>query len=223
MQARLATALLTGVSLLVLVGTVSVGATAETADAVATATPGTAELPTLAAPSGPTAIAPSSESHPAASLDDEARPGAPKPMPSPAATLEAAPADTPPTVSLPAAAPAAPGAPVPPTKADAAPDGPSVAQPVAPAVADLPVLNGMVKAALDARAPSDAKRPAGAEIRRIHEAVAAFYAARNYQPLWRDDGPRHHGRLGRAGSVGARRGRRLDRAWDSRRHRRRRA
>ena len=191
MQARLATALLTGVSLLVLFGTVSVRATAETAGAVATATatPGTAELPALAAPGEPTGIAPPSESHPAASLDDETRPGAPTtPMPSPAATLQAAPANTTPTVSLPADAPGAPGAPVPPTKADAAPDVPSVAQPVAPAVADLPVLNGMVKAALDARAPSDAKRPAGAEIRRIHEAVAAFYAARNYQPLWRDDG-----------------------------------
>ncbi|VTZ52609.1 ErfK/YbiS/YcfS/YnhG family protein [Methylocella tundrae] len=71
--------------------------------------------------------------------------------------------------------PAADAAPVP---ADTpAPAGPVAAPPLAP-------LNAAVKAALEAQLKLDRDHFPGASRRREHEAVAAFYAARDFAPLW---------------------------------------
>ncbi len=56
------------------------------------------------------------------------------------------------------------------------------------AAAPLPPLNAAVKAALEARAGEDQARAVAAARRRDHEAVAAFYAARDFAPLWSHDG-----------------------------------
>lgn len=81
------------------------------------------------------------------------------------------------------APPAAEAAPVPadsPAPAIAqtpAPAGPVTAEPLAP-------LNAAVKGALEAQLKLDRDHPAGASRRAEHEAVAAFYAARGFAPLW---------------------------------------
>ena len=80
------------------------------------------------------------------------------------------------TGSAPVAAPA-------PAPADAPP--PAAADPSAQ---PLPALNAAVKAVLDAQAEHDKARPAGAERRRENEAIAAFYAARDFAPLWSHGG-----------------------------------
>ena len=67
----------------------------------------------------------------------------------------------------------------PPAAADAPPA--AVADPAAQA---LPPFNAAVKAALDAQAEHDKAHPAGAERRRENEAIAAYYAARDFAPLW---------------------------------------
>ena len=181
MRAR-ATALLTGVSLLVM--SAIAGHAAEGSVAVATPLPETHDLPALAVPAEPTRVDPAGAARRAAVLDDAIPPtGAPRP----AADLEASPAAGPvPSALGPPPVVAAPSPPV--VSAPAAPaDGPAPAADAA-AVPDLPPLNAAIKAALDARAPADARRPAGADVRRVHDAVVAVYAARNYQPLWLDDG-----------------------------------
>ncbi len=83
--------------------------------------------------------------------------------------IPTSPDDQGPAASAPAPAPALTQAP------DAA------APPLAP-------LNAAVKAALEARARGDQDHPVAAERRREHEAVAAFYAARDFAPLWSHDG-----------------------------------
>ena len=57
-----------------------------------------------------------------------------------------------------------------------------------PAAQALAPLNAAVKAVLDAQAEHDKAHPAGAERRRENEAIAAFYAARDFAPLWWHDG-----------------------------------
>ena len=80
-------------------------------------------------------------------------------------------------------APASEAGPVAPTP-DAAPT-PTAEAPPAP---ELAPLNAAVKAALDARAQSDEAHPVSAERRRQRDAIAAFYAARGFAPLWSHDG-----------------------------------
>ncbi|MGH6797284.1 MAG: L,D-transpeptidase family protein, partial [Roseiarcus sp.] len=79
----------------------------------------------------------------------------------------------------PAAAPAV--APDPAPALSPAPEQAAAPPPLAP-------INAAVKAALEARAREDQARPAAVERRREHQAVAAFYAARDFTPLWSRDG-----------------------------------
>ena len=57
-----------------------------------------------------------------------------------------------------------------------------------PSAQPLPPLNAAVKAVLDAQAEHDKAHPAAAERRRENEAIAAFYAARDFAPLWSHGG-----------------------------------
>jgi murein L,D-transpeptidase YcbB/YkuD len=52
----------------------------------------------------------------------------------------------------------------------------------------LPSLNAAVKAALEARWAREAQAPIAGGRRREHEAIAAFYTARDFAPLWSSDG-----------------------------------
>jgi murein L,D-transpeptidase YcbB/YkuD len=72
----------------------------------------------------------------------------------------------------------------------AAPDPAPALSPAPEQAAEPPLapINAAVKAALEARAREDQARPAAAERRKEHEAVAAFYAARDFAPLWSRDG-----------------------------------
>jgi murein L,D-transpeptidase YcbB/YkuD len=97
--------------------------------------------------------------------------------------------------------PAAPPAVEAPPEVQTAPDAPAAVE-AAPAAAPaetptaaaeapaqpLAPLNAAVKAALEARARTDGEHPVAAARRRAHEAVAAFYAARDFAPLWSHDG-----------------------------------
>ncbi|WP_210200259.1 L,D-transpeptidase family protein, partial [Methylocella silvestris] len=73
----------------------------------------------------------------------------------------------------------------PPPPNAAAPVGETVA---IPALAPLPPLNAAIKAALEARAEADGVDRVSASRRREHDAVAAFYAARDFAPLWSHEG-----------------------------------
>jgi murein L,D-transpeptidase YcbB/YkuD len=72
----------------------------------------------------------------------------------------------------------------------------------------LPQLNAALKALLEARVEVDAKAPGGAARRHESEAVAAFYTARDFAPLWSRDGQANVevasvlARLGRAAEDG---------------------
>ena len=61
------------------------------------------------------------------------------------------------------------------------------------AAAPLPPLSAAVRAALEARAREDQARAVAASRRREHAAVAAFYAARDFAPLWSHDGAANPG------------------------------
>jgi murein L,D-transpeptidase YcbB/YkuD len=82
-----------------------------------------------------------------------------------------------------------------PTAAEAAPPPtmaptPEVGAPAAAAtpMPGLPAVAQRLKDALDARAAADAKHVATLELRKEHEAVQSFYAARAYAPAWSADG-----------------------------------
>ncbi len=70
----------------------------------------------------------------------------------------------------------------------AAVPGPSSVPAAEPQAQPLPAVNAAVKAALEARAQRDGEHPVAAAHRREHQAVAAFYAARNFAPIWSRNG-----------------------------------
>ncbi len=85
----------------------------------------------------------------------------------------------------PGAAGPAPGGPAPPATIPVETPAPAAAASSEPPLAPL---NAALKAALDAWAQNDVAHPAPAARRREHEAIAAFYAARGFAPLWSHDG-----------------------------------
>jgi len=105
----------------------------------------------------------------------EIEPGAPTPGDQ---NRPAAPAGAAPTAS-PEAPAAAPASAVP----AASPQAPAAASaPAAPAFADL------VKSAVDALVKTESKGSHAAELRKERSAIAAYYAARDYAPLWIENG-----------------------------------
>ncbi len=109
--------------------------------------------------------------------------------------LPLVPAEDPEAVGPGAGAPELRGAPADPITAPPAPEPtaapPALAAPSATPEAAVPALEPLkaaVKAALEARGRLDQDHPPGAEQRKEHEAVAAFYAARDFAPLWSHDG-----------------------------------
>ncbi|MGO9674964.1 MAG: L,D-transpeptidase family protein [Methylocella sp.] len=74
-----------------------------------------------------------------------------------------------------------------PAPAEAPADAPEPAA-ADPSAQPLPPLNAAVKAILDARTEHDQAHPVAAERRRENDAVAAFYAARGFAPLWSHGG-----------------------------------
>ncbi len=98
----------------------------------------------------------------------------------PPATSAAIPAATPPVA--PAAEEASPPAPAP------APSQTRAAETPAPAEPTLSPVAAAVKAALEARGEADRAGKVAASRRRDDDALAAFYAARDFAPLWSKDG-----------------------------------
>ncbi|ACK51503.1 ErfK/YbiS/YcfS/YnhG family protein [Methylocella silvestris BL2] len=98
-----------------------------------------------------------------------------------------------PTAPIPAGAPEAAPAAAPSGAADS-PLAPNAAAPVGetgaaiPDAAPLPPLNAAIKAALEARGEKDRIDRVSASRRREQDAVAAFYAARDFAPLWSHEG-----------------------------------
>ncbi len=101
----------------------------------------------------------------------------------PDAATPPAPAESPASTASPQvpAATSAPQAPAP-AAVSPSPEAPAAATVPVPAIADL------VKSAVDALVKTETEGSQAAEMRKEHAAIAAYYAARDYAPLWVENG-----------------------------------
>ncbi len=148
---------------------------------------------TATAPVAEPPAAPAEDPQTTGSLPEDKAQSAP-PLPAPAAAAAVGP-DQPsnPTSGAAAPATATPAAPTnaspttatpPPPSGPGSPDTPAAGA-AAPAV---PTFADRLHKALDAYVASEIKGRDAAEIRKLRAAIAAFYAARNYAPLWVENG-----------------------------------
>jgi murein L,D-transpeptidase YcbB/YkuD len=184
------------------------GAPASANTPAAPLSPATAQTTAPSAPDG-AASAPAAKNpppSPATASTESAEPPAPSP---PDASTPPAPAEIPATTASPTPAPippaaiptktespepvgpasAAPQTASPPTPAEgAAPTGPQVPAATAVPQAPAPSIADLIKSAVDALVNTQTQGRQAAEMHKERAAIAAYYAARDYAPLWIENG-----------------------------------